>query len=211
MWPILSSESCMGGRGCEWYLSVSCSVEATEPRVSFSWVMDQDLGATVIPPDGDVKSSTPDHAARAISILPPAPPLSEDEHLVFGDFVEVLARCAVEYFRPSTVVVELEDRMRLLIEHVHSTCHVAGQLSPLKEPRRLPNKEERKEAAKPQKRRPSVRRPSVKKDGGGESAGASPQSVSPRKGPQRQAIALGGSSFSAMPAQAEVGRVDIVV
>ena len=79
----------------------------------------------------------------------------ENEHLVFGDFVEVLTRCAVEYFKASKVVTELDDRLTLLVEHCHQTTYVALQLNDLKDPKRAEltkmneaQKEKEKQAAR---------------------------------------------------------------
>ena len=60
----------------------------------------------------------------------------DDMHLVFGDFVELLARAADAYFRGSKSVPSLADKMALIIEHVHLSLVESGQLAPPKEPRR---------------------------------------------------------------------------
>ncbi len=59
----------------------------------------------------------------------------ENVHLAFGDFVELLARAADEYFRSSKALPQLVDRLRLVIEHVHRSVYEAGVLPALKEPR----------------------------------------------------------------------------
>ena len=61
----------------------------------------------------------------------------DDMHLVFGDFVELLARAADAYFRDSKSLPSLADKMALVIEHVHLSLSESGQLAPLKEPRRV--------------------------------------------------------------------------
>ena len=59
----------------------------------------------------------------------------DNEHLVFGDFVEVLARCATEFFKLSSSLTDLPRRLRCLVDHAHQTTYVSGQLNPLKDPR----------------------------------------------------------------------------
>ena len=84
----------------------------------------------------------------------------EAEHLTFGDFVEVLARCAREYFKASKVATTLEDQMLLLVEHAAQTTYRAGheigdlrepkqeELSDLKEASAKAHKERERQAAK---------------------------------------------------------------
>ena len=57
-------------------------------------------------------------------------------HLAYGDFIELLARAADEYFKSAKSLPHLVDRLRLVIEHVHRSVHEAGILPELKEPRR---------------------------------------------------------------------------
>ena len=59
----------------------------------------------------------------------------DNAHLVMGDMIELLARCAEEYFKRSTVVKTLHERLKLVIEHVRQTCTQTGILPVLKEPR----------------------------------------------------------------------------
>jgi hypothetical protein len=47
----------------------------------------------------------------------------------------VLARCATEYFKTSHVTA-LDQRLKLLVEHIHQTCHLSGILPNLREPRK---------------------------------------------------------------------------
>ena len=77
----------------------------------------------------------------------------EGEHLVFGDFVEVLARCAAEYFKQAMFVLNLADQLRCVIEHAHQTCHVAGTLADLREPRSKAQLEAMRKAGREKERR----------------------------------------------------------
>ena len=59
----------------------------------------------------------------------------EDEHLVFGDYVELMARCAQMYFTKEFKEAELHEKVKVLIEHAHQTTHISGMLGPLREPK----------------------------------------------------------------------------
>ena len=62
-------------------------------------------------------------------------------YLTFGDFEELLARAAKEYFKSSIVCKELHEQLRLVIEHVHLTTTTRNpRLEPLKEPQKKKQK-----------------------------------------------------------------------
>ena len=75
----------------------------------------------------------------------------EMEHLVFGDFVELLARCAHAYFTKEFKEAELHEKVKVLVEHAHQTTHISGMLPPLREPK---IKKEDPKAAKKSKAAP---------------------------------------------------------
>jgi hypothetical protein len=75
---------------------------------------------------------------KTLFVDPPSEYTGEHEamHLAYGDFIELLARAADEYFKSAKSLPHLVDRLRLVIEHVHRSVHEAGILPELKEPRR---------------------------------------------------------------------------
>ena len=74
------------------------------------------------------------HVPLQITSQSYTPTEHDHAHLVFGDYLELLARVADEYFKGSKVLKSLASKLGAVIRHVYKTTTEKGNLPELKEP-----------------------------------------------------------------------------